>query len=161
MKGLKEKIELISSHVTEIPLGVWKNVEENKVEELEQRGTDLIAESAEADIILDDIPGCLDTRQAANQAADSVLEANDELNSEDLVEKDEEYFANFKVKIGNILEHNQDVWSAKDTKIKELLQSNPKNHILDTLGNIDVYKALDEALGDPTRPLNYEKKSLS
>ena len=29
------------------------------------------------------------------------------------------------------------------------------------MGNIDIYKALDEALGDTTRPLNYEKKSLS
>ena len=94
-EGFKEKAELIFSPVTKIPLGIWKNVEEDKVEELEQRGTDLIAESAEADIILGDISGCLNTKQDASQAADSVQEANDELDSEDLVEKDEEYFAIF------------------------------------------------------------------
>ena len=49
LEGLKEKVELISSHVTKIPLSVWKNVEENKAEKLEQRTVDLIAKKAEAD----------------------------------------------------------------------------------------------------------------
>ena len=61
------------------------------------------------------------------------------------------------MKLEKVSEHNQTIKSAK-----ELLQGNPRNCILDTLENInDVYKALGEAFGDPTRPLNYEKESLS
>ena len=161
-EGSKEEAELISSPVTKIPLGIWKDVEEDKVEKLKQRRIDLIAQRAEAGIILDDIPGCLDTRQAANQAADSVQEVKDELNSEDLVKKDEECFADLKMKICNAFKHNQDVWSAKDTKIKELLQGDPKNFIPDTLEKFnDIYKASDKAFGDPTRLLNYRKTSLT
>ena len=33
-EGLEEKVELISSPVTKIPLGTWKNVEEDKAEKL-------------------------------------------------------------------------------------------------------------------------------
>ena len=83
LEGLKKKAELVSSPVTKIPLGTWKNVEEDEAEKLKQRRNDLIAQRAEAGIILDDIPGCLDTRQAVNRAADSVHEVNDELRSED------------------------------------------------------------------------------
>ena len=98
-KGLKKKAELVSSPVTKIPLGTWNNVEEDKVEKLEQRKPNLIAESAEADTVLDDIPGCLDTRQTANQAANSVQKVKDELDSENLVERDEESVADSKINI--------------------------------------------------------------
>ena len=58
--------------------------------------------------------------------------------------------------------HNQTVKSAKATKIKELLRGNAKQHIPDSMENInDIYKALDRAFGDPTRLLNHKKKSLA
>ncbi len=76
--------------------------------------------------------------------------------------KDEECFADFKVKLEKALKHNQTLKSAKATKIKELLRGNAKNHIPDSMENIDdIYKALDRAFGDPTRLLNYKKKSLT
>ena len=155
---------------------------EDKVEKIKQRRTDLIAQMAEAGIIPDDIPGWPNTRLAVNQAANSVQEVSDELKSEDaerelhsnatsvtekvqypLFEgKDEECFADFKVKLEKAFKHNQTVKSAKATKIKELLRGNAKNHIPDSMENIDdIYKALDRAFGDPTRLLNYKKKSLT
>ena len=89
-----------------------------------------------------------------DQAANSVKEVKDELNSEDSVEKDEECFVDLK--IGKAFEQSEIVKSAKETKIKELLKGNPKNYIPDTMENIDdIYKALDKAFGDPTRLLNY------
>ncbi len=76
--------------------------------------------------------------------------------------KDEECFADFKVKLEAAFKHNQTVKSAKATKIKELLRGNAKNYIPDTMENIDeIYKVLDRAFGDPMRLLNYKKKSLS
>ena len=127
---------------------------------------------AEAGIILDNIPGWPNTRQAVNQAADSVQEVNDELRSENterqlhfnatsvtenvqysLFEgKDEECFVDFKVKLEKAFEHNQTAETAKATKIKELLRGNAKNLIPDSMGNIDdIYKVLDRAFGDPMR----------
>ena len=154
---------------------------EDKVEKLKQRRTDLIAQMAEAGIIPDDIPGWPNTRLAINQAANSVQEVRDELKSEDakrelnfnvtsvtekvhypLFEgKDEECFADFKVKLEKAFEHNQTVKSAKANKIKELLRGNAKNYIPDTMENIDeIYKILDRVFGDPMRLLDYKKKSL-
>ena len=157
LNGLKEEAEFISSPATKIPLGTWKNVEEDKAEKLEQRTTDLTVQMAEAGIIPDDILGL-----TVNQAANSVQEVNDELNSEDSVEKDEECFADLKMKLEKAFEHNQTIKSAKTTKIKELLQGNAKNHISDSMENIDdIYKALDRAFTDPTRLLNYKKKPLT
>ena len=155
---------------------------QGRVDKLRQKRTDLIAQMAEAGIVADDLPGWTNTRLAVNEAANSVQEVGDELKSEDAERelhsnatsvtekvqypsfegKDEECFADFKVKLEKAFKHNQTVKSVKATKIKELLKGNAKNHIPDSMENIDdIYKALDRAFGDPTRLLNYKKKSLS
>ena len=170
-KELKREAELISSLASKIPLGTWKNAED-KVKRLKQRKADLIAQMAEAGFIPDDIPGWPNTWLAVNQAANSVQEVSVELKSEDakhfnvtsVTEKvqyplfegsDEECFADFKVKLEKAFKHNQTVKSAKATKIKELLRGNTKNHIPDSMENIDdIYKALDRAFGNLMRLLN-------
>ncbi len=155
---------------------------EDKVRKIKQRRTDLIAQMAEAGINPEDILGWTNTVLAINQAATYVREVTDELKSEDaerelhsnatsvmeklqypLFEgKDEECFADFKVKLEKAFKHNQTIKSAKATKIKELLRGNAKQHIPDSMDNIDnIYKALERAFGDPTRLLNHKEKSLA
>ena len=155
---------------------------QDKVEKLRQKRTDLIAQMAEAGIIADDLPGWTNTRLAVNEAANSVQEVGDELKTEDAKRelhsnatsvtekvqypsfegKDEECFADFKVKLEKAFKHNQTVKSAKATKIKENLKGSAKDHIPDSMEDIDdIYRALDRAFGDPTRLLHFKIKSLS
>ena len=154
---------------------------QDKMERLRLKRTDLIAQMAEAGIVPDDIPGWTDTRFAMNSAAHSVTEVGDELKTEDsrrelhsmstavsekvlyptFEGKDDECFADFKVKMEKAFKHNQTNKSAKASLIKESLKGNAKSHIPDSMEDIDdIYKALDRAFGDPTRLLHFKMKSL-
>ena len=142
---------------------------QDKVEKLKQKRTDLIAQMAEAGITPDNIPGWPDTRLAVNQAANSFHEVSSELKSEDTVQELHSNSTSVKEKVQYPLFEGRVETKIKEllrgnaeTKIKELLKGNAKNHVPDSMENInDIYKALDRAFGDPTRLLNYKKKSLS
>ena len=165
---MEEKAEIISSCVTKVPLGTWKDVED-KVDKLKQRTTDLIAHMAEVGIILDDIPGWPNTKLAVSQAENSVQEASNELKFED-TERELHSNATFvKEKVPYPLFEGREETKIKEllrgnaeTNARELLQGNVENHIPDTMEIIDdIYKALGRAFGDPTRLLNYKKKYLT
>ena len=168
--GLEEKAEIISSRVTIVPIGTWKDVEDNKVKQsvrelkdwevevdkLKQERADLVAETAKHGIIFNDIPVCLDTRQAADQAADSVQEVSNELRSESVEQELHSNVTSAKEKVQHPLFKGRE-----ETKIKELLKGSAKYGIPNTLETVnDIYKTLGRAFANPARLLNFKNKIL-
>ena len=103
----------------------------------------------------------------SNEVANSVHEVSDELKSEDTVRELYSNVTSVKEKVQYPLFEEEETKAELlrgngETKIKELLEGSPKNHIPDTMENTDdIYRAMDKVFWDSMRLLDYETKSLT